>query len=179
MAVNRGKKFEYVIREAFERVPGVSLDRLNDNTAGFKGIAGICDFIVYKYPFEYYIECKAVHGNTLSIHSNDLKHRYGLITNKQYEGLLEKSSVKGVVAGIMCWWIDKNTTKFIPIQVIRNFHEVGMKSIRWDESDPRVILLTGRKKTVFWDYNMKMFFNEVEARGIHEAELERNSRFRH
>lgn len=179
MSVNRGKQFEGVVKDCFLKVNGVSLDRIHDQTTHYKGSTNICDFIVYKYPFEYYIECKAVHGNTLSIHSNDLKHRYGLITNKQYEGLLEKSSVKGVIPGIMCWWIDKNTTKFIPIQVIRNFYEVGIKSIRWDESDPRVILLTGRKKTVFWDYNMKMFFNEVEARSIHEAELKRNSRFRH
>ena len=49
---NYGKKFEQVVRESFERVPGVSIDRLNDNTAGFKGIAGICDFIVYREPYE-------------------------------------------------------------------------------------------------------------------------------
>ncbi len=164
MSVNRGKQFEYVIREAFERVSGVSLDRLNDNTAGFKGIAGICDFIVYKFPYQYYIECKAVHGNTLSIHSNDLNHKYGNISNKQYEGLLEKSTVKGVRAGVICWWVDKDTTKYIPIQVIKNFHDVGMKSIHWDECDERVVDIAGRKKVIFWQYDMKRFFKEVEER---------------
>lgn len=43
MAVNRGKKFENVIREAFEKVPNVSVDRLHDQTNGFKGSQNICD----------------------------------------------------------------------------------------------------------------------------------------
>jgi len=43
MAVNRGKDFENVIREVFEKVPGVSIDRLHDQTTGFKGSQNICD----------------------------------------------------------------------------------------------------------------------------------------
>lgn len=43
MAENRGKQFENVIREAFEKVPGVSIDRLHDQTNGFKGSQNICD----------------------------------------------------------------------------------------------------------------------------------------
>ena len=62
MAVNRGKQFEDVVREAFEKVEGVSIDRLHDQTNGFRGSQNICDFIVYKYPHQYYIECKSVHG---------------------------------------------------------------------------------------------------------------------
>ena len=44
MAYNYGKKFEDVVREAFEKVPGVSIDRLHDQTTKFKGTsANICD----------------------------------------------------------------------------------------------------------------------------------------
>ena len=110
MSENRGKQFERVIREAFEKVPGVSIDRLHDQTNGFKGSQNICDFIVYKEPYEYYFECKSVHGRTLSIHS--IPHTgkdgkvcgfYGNITDKQWGGLLEKSKIPGVFAGIICW----------------------------------------------------------------------------
>ena len=69
MVENRGKQFENVIKTAFEKVDGVSIDRLHDQTTGFKGSSNICDFIVYKEPYEYYIECKSVHGNLLSIYS--------------------------------------------------------------------------------------------------------------
>lgn len=43
MAENRGKKFENVIRESFLKVPNVSIDRLHDQTNGFKGSQNICD----------------------------------------------------------------------------------------------------------------------------------------
>lgn len=166
MAVNRGKRFEDVIHKSFKRVEGVSIDRLNDNTAGFKGIAGICDFIVYKKPYEYYIECKSVHGNILSIHSNDIKHKYGNITNTQWEGLLEKSKIKGVFAGIICWWIDKDTTRFIPIQMLEDASLANYKSIRYDifnrlDNDISVEI-KGKKKRVFFDYDMDLFFHTLE-----------------
>lgn len=43
LAVSRGKQFEAVIKDAFEKVPGVSIDRLHDQTTGFKGSQNICD----------------------------------------------------------------------------------------------------------------------------------------
>ena len=41
--VNRGKRFESVIKESFERVDGVSIDRLHDQTNGFVGSSNISD----------------------------------------------------------------------------------------------------------------------------------------
>lgn len=164
MAINRGKKFEQVIRESFERVPGVSIDRLNDNTAGFKGIAGICDFIVYREPYEYYIECKSVHGNTLP---------FSNITETQWNGLLQKSQIEGVFAGVICWWIQKDTTLFIPIQILEAERLEGKKSIRFDyenqflgyypsiELEIETIEIKGKKKRVFFEYDMEKFLNEL------------------
>lgn len=165
MAVNRGKKFEDVIREAFEKVPGVSIDRLHDQTTKFKGTsANICDFIVYKEPYEYYIECKSVHGNTLSIHSNDPKHKYGNISNTQWEGLLEKSQIEGVTAGIICWWIDKDVTLFLPIQILNQLRRTDNKSVRYDINEyiGNVIEIKGKKKRVFFDYDMEAFLDEIQ-----------------
>lgn len=169
MAVNRGKKFENVIREAFEKVPNVSVDRLHDQTNGFKGSQNICDFIVYKEPYEYYIECKSVHGNTLSIHSNPKadKHGrlhgfYGAITDTQWEGLLEKSKIEGVFAGIVCWWADKDMIRFIPIQYLEFLKNRGQKSLRYDCVEYQIII-KGKKKRVFYEYNMEDFFNEVQS----------------
>ena len=152
MAVNRGKKFEQVVRESFERVPSVSVDRLNDNTAGFKGIAGICDFIVYREPYEYYFECKSVHGNTLP---------FSNITDTQFNGLFEKSQIEGVFAGVLCWFIDKDITLFIPIRLLMWLELTGYKSIRYDYDDPTLIKIKGKKKRVFFDYDMEEFLNEL------------------
>ena len=173
MGVNRGKDFENIIHSAFESVQGVSIDRIYDNTAGFKGVAGICDFIVYKEPYEYYFECKSVHGNTLSIHSNDPKKKYGNITNKQWEGLLEKSRIQGVFAGIICWWCDKDVTKFIPIKTLQELKSLGYKSIRYDSGIPDylnyadseycMIEIKGKKKRVFFDYDMEDFLSHFNG----------------
>lgn len=166
MAVNRGKQFEQVIKTAFEKVDGVSIDRLHDQTNGFKGSQNICDFIVYKKPYEYYIECKSVHGNTLSIHSNPklgkdgkLHGFYGDITDTQWTGLLEKSPIEGVIAGIICWWIDKDVTKFIPIQALQWNRENGYKSLRYNHNGTSFIEIKGKKKRVFFEYDMEEFLN--------------------
>ena len=162
MTVNRGKQFESVIKEAFEKVDGVSIDRLHDQMTGYKVTsANICDFIVYKKPYEYYIECKSVHGNTLP---------FSNITNNQRNGLLEKSKIPGVFAGVICWWIDKDITAFIPIQLLENWKWLGRKSVRYDfdeigyqdEKFNPVVWLQGKKKRIFFDYDMDYFFHDIE-----------------
>ena len=160
MAVNRGKKFEDAFRASCEKVPGISIDRLHDQTTGYLGSSNICDFIVYKQPYEYYFECKSVHGNTLSIFSNDPtgKHIYGDITNKQWTGLREKSPIPGVYAGVVCWWIDHDQTWFIPIDVLEDARNIcGHKSINITKPHMQGLWtpVDGIKKRVFFDYNIE------------------------
>lgn len=162
--LNRGKQFEEVIKRAFLKVPEVSIDRLHDQTTGFANSSNICDFIVYKEPYEYYIECKSVHGNTLP---------FSNISETQWQGLLEKSRIQGVFAGVICWWIDKDVTAFIPIELLNDL-KLDHKSIRYDyihdyandDNDLLVhrlkpIEIHGEKKRVFFDYNMIKFFKEI------------------
>lgn len=165
MAVNRGKQFETVIRQAFDRLEDVSVDRLHDQMNGFKGSQNICDFIVFRQPYQFYFECKSVHGNTLSIYSKPtrsvngkLQGYHGNITDTQWRGLLEKSDIPGVHAGIICWWIDHGITRFIPIQYLDWLYRLGKKSIRFDNEAG--IRIYGKKKRVFWDYDMKGFLDE-------------------
>lgn len=165
MSQNRGKQFENVIRKAFEKVPDVSIDRLHDQTNGFKGSQNICDFIVYKEPYEYYIECKSVHGASLPFRN---------ITDTQWEGLLEKSKIEGVYAGIICWWTQKDTTLFIPIRLLDYMRKFdGVKSYPYQfrgylldggkGNEMFAVELKGKKKRVFFDYKMEDFFNEIQS----------------
>lgn len=154
MAENRGKQFEQKIREAFLKIPNVSIDRIPDQTMGYKGACNISDFIVYKEPYEYYVECKSVHGASLP---------FSNISQNQWQGMLEKSKIEGVFAGVICWWIDKDVTAFIPINRLDLHRYQGNKSIRYDDYlwMDDVIQITGKKKRVFWDYDMNLFFKEV------------------
>ena len=158
MPPNYGKEFEGVVRKAFEKVPNVSIDRLHDQTTGWKGSSNICDFIVYREPYEYYFECKSVHGNRLP---------FSNITDTQWKGLMEKSQIEGVFAGIICWWIDRDRTFFLPIQKLaiwRYFDSaLQLKSISVEQADKDVscIEIKGKKKRVFFDYDMEKFLNAV------------------
>ena len=152
MTVNYGKKFENIIREAFEKVPNVSVDRLHDQTTGFKGSTNICDLIVYREPYEYYIECKSVHGASLP---------FSNITDTQWNGLSQKSRIEGVIAGVICWWVDKDITKFIPIQEFEFRKNRGDKSLRYDIDNYMITEITGKKKRVYFDYDMERFLKEV------------------
>ena len=161
---NRGKQFEEVIKQAFLKVPGVSIDRLHDQTTGFANSSNICDFIVYKEPYEYYIECKSVHGNTLP---------FSNISETQWNGMIEKSHIQGVHAGVICWWVDKDFTAYIPIGLLSSLrnHDIDRKSVSYNfikdycndiVKQFKPIELTGKKKKVFFDYDMTEFFKEIE-----------------
>lgn len=155
MTQNRGKQFEDVIRQAFEKIPDISIDRLHDQTNGFKGSQNICDFIVYREPYEYYFECKSVHGASLP---------FSNITDTQWNGLLEKSKIEGVFAGVICWWVDKDKTMFLPIQILNDLkYNHDYKSYRFDwfhwNGLQKTIEIKGKKKRVFFDYDMEEFLN--------------------
>lgn len=154
MATNYGKKFESVIKESFEKVPNTSVTRLYDSTNGFLGVKTPCDFIVYHYPRQYMIECKSVHGNTLP---------FSNITDNQWNGLLQVSSIKGAIAGVLCWWIDYDITMFLPILFLQGEKEAGKKSVNVKDVESQIwVKLKGKKKRIFFDYDMQKFFEEFE-----------------
>lgn len=161
---SKGKKFEQQIREDFEKVTHVSVDRIPDQTMHHKGAVNVADFIVYKKPYEYYIECKTVHGNTFP---------FSNIKDGQWDGLWKKCRINGVRAGIICWWVDKDVTRYIPIEILHWCRDCKhMKSIRYDftpfPNDQTVITpiniidIKGQKKRTYYSYDMEDFFEQIE-----------------
>lgn len=164
--VNRGKDFEGQVYDGFAKIDGVSIDRLPDPMAGYAGVKNICDFIVYKQPTQYYIECKSCYGNTLSINSNDPKKKYGAITNNQWEGLLEKSKIPGVRAGVFVWFIDHDVTFWYDIRLLQECKDYGMKSISWANTcchNDMCKIIEGQKRRILFDYDFIPFFKEITA----------------
>lgn len=158
MGENRGKQFETVVKEAFEKTACTNIIRLHDQTSGFRGSVNPCDFIVYRYPYQYAIECKSVNGNTFPL-SN--------ITDNQWNELTKMGNVPGVIAGVLCWWVEKGITKFIPIRALNFMRVQGYKSIRYDAGVPfgcedYMVPIEGKRKRIFFEYDMEAFFETME-----------------
>ena len=154
MATNKGKKFEEVIKNAFEKVEGVSIDRLRDAPRKLKGVDNPSDFIVYKKPHEIYVECKSHKGNTLP---------FFCIREEQIKGMTEKAKIAGVKCGVLIWYIDHDLTVWVPIDEVVSMIESGYKSINIkDLNYPRnIIRIEGKKKRVYFDYDMNKFLEDL------------------
>ena len=88
---NRGKQFEDRFKKDWqETVSDSMIYRLYDTTAGFKAIANAGDFICYKYPSCFIIDCKSKEGNTLPF--SDLR---------QYDKMLEYKNIPGLHVGFI------------------------------------------------------------------------------
>ena len=132
------------------------MDRLYDVTTGFKNQNNICDLMVYKEGTLNYFECKAVHGNTLNFKSH--------IRNNQWDGLLAKSFISGINAGIICWFIDVDKTIFLDIQYLEYLsEECENKSfnIKKDINKIPITEIEGNKKRIFFDYNLEKFLEDI------------------
>lgn len=151
---NRGKDFETVVKLAFEKVPNTTVYRIPDQQNYKIGSKNPCDFLVYHRPILYAIECKATNKPSLPFTN---------ITEFQWSELLKMSKIDGVVAGILCWYVNNDTTLFIPIQFLETLKQNGAKSIRYDADAPEVVWVTGKKKRVFWNYDMDLFFQSIES----------------
>lgn len=152
MSSDMGKKFEKIIYDGFKALPNVSIDRIPDQTMKYKGRKNVSDFIVFRSPKQYYIECKTVHGNRLPF-----------ANISQFDDLLAKDKIAGVKAGVLCWWVDKDVTKWLPIGYLSCLKELGDKSIRYDSEVGKVI--SGRKKKIFFEYDLEPFFENYYSRG--------------
>lgn len=150
--VDRGKQFEDVVKTSIEKL-GLFVYRLYDTTNGFSGIANISDFVVHSKGKTIFLECKSVHGNRISISSNSPKHKYGAFSNRQWEGLLEADSYDGVNGWSIIWWIDHDITAIIPISVLDYYRLIGKKSISYKDVNDNWIIVPGKKKRVFFDYD--------------------------
>lgn len=152
--VNRGKQFEEQIKFGFEKAENASVIRLIDPQNGYAGVRNICDFIVYKKPTQYFIECKSCYGNTLP---------FSNITDNQWQGLLRQSRIDGVIAGYIIWFIDHDVTIFVSAQDMNDLKtKFGHKSFnitKWDYND--WYHFKGKKRKILFDYYMDDFFKEI------------------
>lgn len=149
---SRGKKFEDIIKKAIQQVPNTACIRLYDTTNGFIGVNNPADFIGYHYPNMYCLECKSIEGNTLNFKSD--------IRPNQWEGLLELSKCKHLVAGFLVWFVDHDLTVFVSIEEMQKLKDDGQKSLNVNKL-PKHFVIDSTKKRTFFEYDFTRFFEEI------------------
>lgn len=118
MASSRGKQFEERFkRNWIDSVPDSLCYRLYDTMGGFKAISNVGDFICYKYPFIYLIDCKSIKGNTLPF--SDLR---------QLDQMLEYINITGINVGFIVWFINHDKILWIPAETMNKIKLEGLKS---------------------------------------------------
>ena len=119
MTINRGKAFESRFRLQWqETVPDSFIYRLNDQVSGYKGTSrNVSDFICYKKPIIYLIECKSHEGNT-----------FPLATLRQYDELIQYDDIPGVEPGVILWMVDHDKVLWIPISTFKRLKDENKKS---------------------------------------------------
>lgn len=179
---DRGKAFEDAFRNSCEKYTNISIDRVNDNMSFYQGSEGICDFIVYKKPYECYIECKSHNGNILPFNCIIPKKKESAKKRKQkskFERMLEKANLDGVTAGYVIWLVDKDVTFFLDVRDLKHALDLGYKSVGFhndrvfsfpEQTSNRSFELTGRKKRVYYDYDIVDFFEKVGEVYVRESE---------
>lgn len=153
--ISRGKQFEDKFKADFLKLEGVSLDRLFDPVGGYVGIKNICDFIAYKYPNIFYIECKSCNDNT-----------WNFANYSQYEKQLSKVGIKGVRVGVVLWMIKHDTVVYLPTKTIQQMKADNKKSFNIKDLQKdtyRIITIPSIKKRVFLDSDYSVLFDLQEG----------------
>ena len=130
--------------------------RLFDTTSGFKGISNVGDFICYKYPNVYLIDCKSSQGNTLN---------FSMV--RQYDLMIQYANITGVKVGIIWWAIDHDKVIWIPIQTFIELKNEGKKSFNiklLESNDYEFLVLPSKKLRTFMDTDYSELINYYEVR---------------
>lgn len=146
---NLGKQFELKFKEDFSKIPESTIDRIYDVTTGYKSISNVCDFICYKYPNIFYIECKSHKGTS-----------FPFVNLTQYSKLKDKVGIKGVRAGVILWLYEKDLVLYVPISTISQMMTDGKKSVGIRDLDKyNIIKIPSIKKRVFMDSDYSVLLN--------------------
>lgn len=156
MAYDYGKQFEAQFKKNWlSTMANSSIDRIYDSMSGYHGVSNISDFICYKYPYIYYLECKTHKGASIPFDN---------IT--QYDDLKSKVGIPGVRAGVILWLYQKDIVMYIPISTITQMKKdkwksVGLKAIK---AGYNIKIIPSTKKIVFMnsDYSCLMDLKDGE-----------------
>lgn len=157
MSETLGKKAESKIREWLNRPEeGYCFYRIPDQLGGYSGPQGSnpCDFLLYKYPYLYWIESKATEHDRFD---------FSMITDFQRESLLKYSAIDGVKGLVIVLFATYQRAFVFDIIDIQELSSKGTKSLnikkidKWDIEYQEIPTVPSRKQILDYDKNSKIF----------------------
>ena len=153
MTQNRGKPFEKLIHDSFDK-EDVFVLRLYDTM--YMQAKNPCDFIVVVNKKPVFIECKSTHETSFNPHRKKSNTKSDS-KNNQWECLLQASTYD-LLAGYIIWFVNNDVTVFIRVQDFDKYlNEHDRKSISYKDAKEIGFEIKGTKKKVYYDYDMKEF----------------------
>ena len=118
-----GKRWEKNFKDSM----GLECIRLYDPMSGFVGVYNPCDFIYYRYPYQFLFELKSVEAARLPIKLET--------TMRQIKSMVDLMKTgEGTLGGICVEFRSKKQAFFIPATVALDFLDVyGKASIKYDD----------------------------------------------
>lgn len=146
---NVGKKAEKKIAEWLDRPEeGYSFDRIPDQMTGFFGSKNICDFTLFKSPYQYYIESKATWEDRFD---------FSMLTDTQYDGLKDKSKIQNVFGLVIVLFGSYKRAFILDIRDIDSLVQQGKKSLnikkidKWGIPYQEIKTIPSRKELLDYD----------------------------
>lgn len=124
---NPGKPAEDQLRKWLDKPEaGYSFDRIPDQMTGKKGSTNICDFVLFKSPYQYYIESKSTWED---------RFNFSMLTDDQYKGILKKSQIQNVFGVVVVLFASYQRAFIIDIREIDRLVQSGKKSLNIKKID--------------------------------------------
>lgn len=125
--MDNGKKAEQKLKTWLNRPEeGYSFDRIPDQLGGLYGGRNISDFVLFKAPYQYYIESKETENDRFD---------FSRLTDFQREGLKFKSSIQNVYGLVVVLFTTYKRAFILDIRDILKEEEQGNKSINIKKID--------------------------------------------
>lgn len=154
--MNYGKKFE----NNFKKGVGKELVRLYDTTNGYAGVKNPCDFIYYRYPFQYLFELKSVKGSRFD---------FSNITDNQKEQLDFYNHIKGCNPMVVVEFREHKQVYMIPWSTIKRTMENNRQSLT--VNDCEIIVAISKLPVEYQRINFKLDKETFNSRIFLMAQL--------
>ena len=143
-----GKDFETAFKDSFRDDQLPLLTRLYDTTNGFAGVKNPCDFILYNQPNMMSLELKVTHQKRLP---------FSAVSDHQWESLTVRDNLPGQMAGLLICYYEERRIFFVPMVVVNQVADKGLKSIHFKDCERYGIELTAFWKRTHFTLDIDKF----------------------